>query len=239
MNNKTIGGILILLGILFLFHNILPFSLGGIIFTWWPLFFIILGVHWINMGGNHRMPGIIFLVLGLVFQITEFDILPFSPWSLWPLVLVAIGANMIFSRVSSRQDASIQNEQSYDENQDDDEREVSQQVSSQNMLSNTVVMSDQDTKVDSKEFEGGSVSVIMGSVKLDLRDVKLKDNVVALYVTSFLGSLEITLPNDIRVVNFTNSIFGDVSATHESKKTGEVKVLEIRGSAILGDVRIR
>ena len=55
---------------------------------------------------RHRFPiwGIILVLLGVILLLQTFNVLPWglwgSLWRLWPLLLIAIGLNIILSRVN-------------------------------------------------------------------------------------------------------------------------------------------
>ena len=101
-SGKVLGGILIVLGILFLMKNLdifAPiwqfFNIGTILSKFWPSLFLLLPgllFHYGYFSGDRRnagllVPGGILLVLGLVFQ---FNML-FGNWNItWPLYILSV-----------------------------------------------------------------------------------------------------------------------------------------------------
>ncbi len=101
-SGKVLGGILIILGILFLMRNFSIFDplwrildLGYILSRFWPsLFLIVPGLlfHSSYFSGNRGNPGVlvpggILLVLGIVFQINML----FGGWHItWPLIIFSV-----------------------------------------------------------------------------------------------------------------------------------------------------
>lgn len=98
--NRIIGGIIIAIGVLFLLGNMniidIGFlSFGYIISRFWPTLFLILPGVFFHMGffgGRNRNPGLlvpggIFLVLGVTFQINML----LGGWDiLWPLYIFSV-----------------------------------------------------------------------------------------------------------------------------------------------------
>lgn len=111
--SKVLGGILIILGILFLLKNFNLFNLwdfinfrtlfrfiGTLIGRFWPALFLILPgllFHSAYFTGNRRNPGVlvpggILLVLGIVFQINML----FGGWSiLWPVYIFSVAFGLM------------------------------------------------------------------------------------------------------------------------------------------------
>lgn len=99
--SKVLGGILIILGVLFLLRNFGIFNpwdiinIGTIIGKFWPALFLILPgmlFHSSYFSGNKRNPGVlvpggILLVLGIAFQINML----FGGWSImWPVYIFSV-----------------------------------------------------------------------------------------------------------------------------------------------------
>ena len=101
-----IGG-LILIGIggVFLLDrmNILYINLGD----WWPMFMIIPGLVMALDSNRKNKNGAFFLLtFGLLFQIAELDLFRWWRWrNVWPMMMIAIGAWMLYQHLSNRADA--------------------------------------------------------------------------------------------------------------------------------------
>lgn len=101
-SGRILGGILIILGVLFLMKNFRIFDplwhifdLGYILSRFWPSLFLILPgllFHSSFFSGNRRNPGVlvpggILLVIGIVFQINML----FGGWDItWPLITFSV-----------------------------------------------------------------------------------------------------------------------------------------------------
>jgi hypothetical protein len=118
-SGKVLGGILIILGVLFLLDNlniIDPiagyFNIGFIIGKFWATLFLIIPGLMFHLGffsGNRRNPGLlvpggILLVLGVVFQINML----FGGWSiLWPLYIFSVAFGLFELYVFGSRDKGL------------------------------------------------------------------------------------------------------------------------------------
>ncbi|MGH3350690.1 MAG: DUF1707 SHOCT-like domain-containing protein [Nocardioides sp.] len=87
-----------------------------------------------------------------------------------------------------------------------------------------------------------SVSAVLGDANIDLREAQYSAREVVISATSFLGSVKVTVPQNVHVIVEGNGILGDVSAP--SAKVPEVltddsPVVRVRGTAVLGDVTVK
>lgn len=101
-SGKVLGGILIILGVLFLMRNFSIFdplwrilNIGYLMSRFWPALFLILPgllFHSSYFSGNRRNPGVlvpggILLVIGIVFQINML----FGGWHItWPIIIFSV-----------------------------------------------------------------------------------------------------------------------------------------------------
>ena len=88
-----------------------------------------------------------------------------------------------------------------------------------------------------KEFKGKNLSAVFGSVILDLRKAKIKDDVL-INASAIFGSVEILVPDNIAVETKSNSIFGAVTNKKaESSKKGHT--LYVNGMSLFGGIEIK
>lgn len=116
--SKVLGGILIILGTLFLLRNYGIFNpwvhinIGFIIGKYWPALFLILPgllFHSSYFSGNRRnlgvlVPGGILLVLGIAFQINML----FGGWSImWPVYIFSVAFGLFELYVFGQRDRGL------------------------------------------------------------------------------------------------------------------------------------
>jgi len=97
--------LLIALGVIFLLNNIgaLEGDLGGLILQFWPVILIAIGLD--NLYQREGLVGAIFMIgLGVVFLLSNLGYINIDVWrlvlNLWPLLLVAIGLDLVLGRRS-------------------------------------------------------------------------------------------------------------------------------------------
>jgi predicted membrane protein len=139
-------------------------------------------------------------------------------WNLWPLVLVFIGVRVLLNKPGSFS--------------------KSQDISNNNFVSDNVVMGEMKRRFTSKEFQGGKISAFMGTVELDLRDVKIADK-ATLDVSAFMGTIDITAPTDVRITNNVTAFIGSFEDHTRDNNANGTPELIITGSAFMGTVSVR
>lgn len=212
-------GILIVLIGVFLFIRqlgIFP-SLGNNLWTlftkFWPLLLLFLGVKlYIS---NNRVIGSITLLLSVSFLFnTLLDFRFFSV--LMPILIIGIGLSLLFKEERK--------------NEDDikyDTRDISQNL----------FFKDQNLKVESEDFKGGHIDVLVGSLQLDLRKVRISKGGAKLNINCTLGNVDILVPKECRVKSQGSRILGDWVINLKERDTKE-PVLNITGDVLFGKVSI-
>ena len=79
---------------------------------------------------------------------------------------------------------------------DEDEAVFDDNVST-DRLSESNVFGDVNIRLDSADFQGGSVNNVFGDVRIDLSGVVLQKEIVKLYVNGVFGDITIILPKDV------------------------------------------
>lgn len=85
-----------------------------------------------------------------------------------------------------------------------------------------------------------NVSVLCGSVELDLREAVLSQHEVTIQLAVIMGGVDITVPNGVRVINNTSAILGGA----DLHKTDQVvdpnaPVVRLTGTCMLGGVEVK
>lgn len=217
MNGRTVlGTALALLGVGLLLEQMELVDVGSILSTWWPL--VLVAVGSLKLWSGARLGGAAFLLAGLLFQVHELQLLPGGFFDyFWPVVLVAAGAWLIASR---------------------GDREP--KLSSEDRIQNFVLLGGLETRNESQRFEGGSVTVMLGGLDLDLRGARIVGDRASIEVTAVFGGAEIRVPRAWRVtVSGTPLLGGWENKTEHRAEEGEPSpTLELSGIALFGGVEI-
>jgi predicted membrane protein len=221
ITGKLIGGvILIALGILFLLDNLGWFEAGDL-FSYWPLILVAVGLS--RLLGRDRFGGAVLVIVGVLLQLHWLDIISLRFEILWPLALVLIGAYVIWRAVFSRPGAPAR------------------AAVSGAYLNEWTLLGGGDTVVNSKEFRGGDVSVMLGGYDIDLRNASIAGDAAVLEVFVLMGGIDMRVPDDWTVMVSGTPVLGafsnDTRAPREGDRPG--KRLIVKGLAIMGGVEIK
>ena len=213
----------IIVGILVLVNALGIIEINVFFKGWWTLFIIV--PCFVNIfKDNDKTASIIGTVFGILLllavrEVINFDLL----WKiLLPLVLIIIGLSLIFKdKVSDKVKDEIKklNKNSKDEY--------------------TATFSGQDLNFDDEEFKGCELNAIFGGIKCDIKNAKLKDDVV-INASSIFGGITLYVPKDVNVKVVSNSIFGGVSGNYNknmSDKKG--KTIYVNATCLFGGVEIK
>ncbi len=96
LGRVLIGGFVIFLGVSLLLQQFNIPGLKNIISLFWPSLLIFVGIYFLVTLPRRVLLGIFLLMVGAILVLSHFLNLNISIWNFWPLVLIAIGFNVIF-----------------------------------------------------------------------------------------------------------------------------------------------
>lgn len=213
----------IIVGILVLINALGIIAINVFFKGWWTLFIIV--PCFVNIfKDNDKTASIIGTVFGILLLLAVRDVINFDLlWKiLLPLVLIIIGLSLIFKdKVSDKVKDEIKklNKNSKDEY--------------------TATFSGQDLNFDDEEFKGCELNAIFGGIKCDIKNAKLKDDVV-INASSIFGGITLYVPKDVNVKVVSNSIFGGVSGNYNKNKNDKKgKTIYVNATCLFGGVEIK
>ncbi len=225
--NKILWGVvLIALGVilaLWLF-DILPVN---IFFDgWWTLFLIVPSAIGLFTSKN-KTGDAICLGIGVLLLLACQDFITFDlSWKLIiPLIIIAIGLNMIFGSIFTRKSEKAAKKINEKMRQNGESRKQY-----------TAVFGSQDVKLDGDLFNGAVVTAVFGGVDLDLRGALINEDCV-IEVCAVFGGIDIILPEGVNVKRTATAIFGGVDDEHSNDKNGVT--VYIQGLCMFGGVDIK
>ena len=215
--NVVWGLILIAVGVIMAGNALNLFDINVFFSGWWTLFIIIPSLFGIA-GDKDKTGSIIALIIGVLLllscqKLIDFEII----WKLLiPIIIVGIGLSLIFKNSFNKEFKKV----------DASKDEV------------FATFSGQDVKV-TDEFKGTNLNAIFGGIKLDLRDAKIKQDVV-INTTSIFGGIEINVPEGMKVKVSSTSIFGGVDEKKLDSKVDEKgHTIYINATCIFGGVEVK
>lgn len=226
MNNiKNIlwGIVLVIIGVIIGLNTIGITDIDIFFDGWWTLFIIV--PCFIGLFTNKDKTGnIIGLLVGVILLLGMQNIIDFNLiWKLLlPSIIVIIGLSLIFKNTFN---SKINNE--------------IKKLNSKNTKNNEYCATFSGQRIDfpNEEFKGATLNSVFGSITCDLREAKIKEDVV-INASSVFGGIEIIVPDDVNIKIKSNSIFGGVN---NKKKNNEDKkyTIYVNASCLFGGVDIK
>ena len=183
--------------------------------------------------------GFLLISLGVVFLLDKLDIMDIGEFFriFWPVILIVIGLRLILKRNAaamangSQENLTLNDEQS---------------------VKYSKVFGDVKLKLESQDFNGGSISVMIGEIDLDLVKSNIKAGEKILTLSGVIGEISVILPKTLEVSVKANVTIGDIkildttddgffiNRTYQSEgyETAKKK-LYISVSQVIGDIEIR
>ena len=211
------------MGVLFLLDNLDIFDFHRAV-AFWPAAFILFGVIKLldTQSPNGVLVGSILVGVGVVMTINRLGFMHINMRALWPLIIIFLGAAVVFKAVTGRRLLGMQAK--------DDE-------ATDSVVDITAILGGFDRRITTPNFRGGEVTAVMGGCMLDLRGSSIEGEAV-LNVFTLMGGITLKVPPDWTVALNGTPIMGGfdektVTAPHNNKR------LVIRGYAIMGGVEVR
>lgn len=230
-NNQSIaiGGIIIVVGAIFLFRNLgyFDFNISRYLFNWYS-WIILAGVITLAKNNGKDQIGYILLALGGAFLLMDLNIIPgFSIRTWWPIILVAVGVSYILKAQNSTVPDGVKPDGGID------------------FINDTNVFSGGEYHINSDNFKGGRITNIFGGGEYNLTRSKLSvtsDAVLDVFV--MFGGIEMIVPPDWEVKSDVTAIFGGFSNKKrkyqpEGVITTDKKILYIKGFVMFGGGEIK
>lgn len=210
-----LGSFFILLGLGLLLHKMDIINIG----QWWPLLIVLLGFYQLIKGKGASTGGLILILVGGFIFCKIHGILPHN-WStyIWPAALIIIGLFILVDGLKSN--APIDNRDSADY---------------------FVAFSGVNTRLQSRNFKGGSAVALFGGIELDLRNAELDANNVRMDLVAIFGGIDIKVPQHWKVEISGLPLFGgwDNKTNYIPLPDAEEKKLTVKCMALFGGAGIK
>ncbi len=183
--------------------------------------------------------GFLLISLGVIFLLDKLDVMDVGDFfsTFWPVVLIVIGFRLILNKNAGG--SSKSNKETLIQN---DEQSVKY----------SKVFGDVKLRLESQDFNGGSISIMIGEIDLDLSKSNVKEGEKNLTLSGVIGEISVTLPKTLKVSVKANVTIGDIkildttddgffiNRTYQSEGYATAKQkLYISVSQVIGDVEIR
>ncbi len=222
ISNLLWGLIFIIVGVVFGL-NALGISDINIFFDgWWTLFIIVpcfIGLF----NDDDKSGNLIGLIIGACLLLGCLDVVEFEIiWKLMvPFILVMIGLSFIFKdMLNSKIKKDIK------------------KLNKNDLKECCACFSSQDLDFSNEEYKGSSLTAVFGSIKCNLKDAVIKEDVV-INTTSIFGGITIYVPKDVNVKVSSTSIFGGVSDERKERIKDSKYTIYVNATTMFGGVEIK
>jgi predicted membrane protein len=226
--NLVLGLAFVSFGVLFFLDN-LDIVDARTYVRFWPLFLIVPGLIKMMQPGRGRVVGGILLLLGTVFLLNSLDITYLGIRELWPLVLVLIGASILWGHRFAPSLAGANLPARADATPTSDPDAV---------ISGIAILGGYNRSNNSKDFRGGDLTAMLGGCEVDLRQAEISGSDAVLNVLAFWGGIKLRVPGSWRVSLQGVPILGGFDDKSIIPSDPKAKRLVIKGTAIMGGVEI-
>ena len=221
-----IGLAIILIGILAILANL---GLGENINLWdyWPVILIVIGLSLLLQPSPYRnsFPGLVFLIIGLLFLLGNFDIINFGFNLLWPIIIILIGIGILRHGMGVSGRAALDSD----------------------VINIVAILGGGEHNYSSTSLRGGKVFAFMGGAKLNLRQTEIAGDSMVIDALAIMGGVEIIVPDSWQVTVHGIPLLGGMdnktaTASNVGEKTSPDiprKQLIVKGMAIMGGVEVK
>ncbi len=231
----VVGLFVMALGALFLLDNMRIVDFGDVFSRFWPLAPIAIGLTMVLQpkGNTNRGVGGFLVVAGTWILLYDFDIVPYSFWDGWPLVLIGIGAWLVYRAVVEPEVSTARASVSPGQLPGSDPSATGDSTLSAFGFLGGVVR-----KSTSGAFQAADATAIMGGCTIDLRDADLGPEPAVVDAFAFWGGIEVLVPPNWVVINKVLPLLGSAEdTTHQTPEPG--KEILVRGTVLMGGLEIR
>lgn len=217
------GLLLIALGVLFLLDRMGRLDFSDLFSRFWPLILIFAGLwHIVSSRFRDLTGGLVLIIIGGLFQLSELDILERGAWNyIWPLLIIFLGIWVLSGVVRRRTPALPPGVKGDD-------------------LDAFAMLSGLNRRIESQNFRGGKATAIMGGIELDFTAARLAEGKATLELTAIMGGIDLRVPKHMRVELEAHPLLGGVEDKHTHVPGAETpSTLYIKATAIMGGVDIK
>lgn len=219
------GLVLVAIGIILGGNALGWFNIDLFFDGWWTLFIIIPCFVGLVTKPKEWLGHLIGILMGVCLLLACQKIISFD--TLWQLLLpgivILIGLSLIIRNVFDQKFDKAVTKLNDKFNKDDESGAVFGGV---------------NINMDGKEFKGKNINAIFGGLKLDLREAKIKEDVI-INATAVFGGIEIHVPDNVAVETKSNSFFGGVSNKKKTAPKTKSPTVYVNGMALFGGIEVK
>ncbi len=212
---RVIFGLLfIALGVVFLGEHLDFWHVDWHFFKW---YYILAGIGvYLLIFKNQWGSAAILLGIALVFALGDYGYsINYMIRTFWPVILIIIGINLLFLRSRRNRGNLVRNDE----------------------LDINAILAGLKQEVESDDFKGGEINVVMGGVELNLEKSVIATSPAVIDVSCVMGGVKLRIPKDWKVTLKATPVLGGVEDKRGAVTESE-KVLIIKGSLVMSGLEI-
>lgn len=188
---------------------------------WWTLFIIVPSIIGLITDKNKTF-SLITLIIGCILLASNYADMKLVKALIFPAIVVVIGFGILFNNISSRK-------------QNDEFIQTAPGSTGFEEYSATFA---QQNLHFTDEFRGGKFSAVFGSIRVDLRQAVIREN-INVTVSATFGGVEIFVPNYVKVVSKSNSIVGGTTDKSNKNLPADAPTIFINAQNTFGGTEIK
>lgn len=221
-SNILWGLVLVAIGVIFGLNALNITNITIFFDGWWTLFIIV--PCFISLFKHESKTGnIIGIIVGICLLLACQEVINFEIiWKLMiPFILVVIGISIIFKdSINSKVRKEIK------------------KLNKNNLKEYSATFGGQSLNFNKEEFESCSLNAVFGSIKCDLTQAIIKEDVVV-EASAIFGGISILVPDNVNVKISSTPIFGGVSDERKTRSNEAQKTIYINAVSMFGGVEIK
>lgn len=246
--NQLVGILIILLGVYWACRALDLIHFSIFFRGWWTLFIIIPCLMGLR-DGKSRKSHIIGLLIGVLLLLWRQHLLPGSylPAIILGMVFIVIGFAIMFggSKDTVSYEATggkTQKQFTQEQSTGEKAKTASQSYSNFETCPPNIsaFLVGKSVSCLRGVFKGTNVQAVLGNVQLDLRQAIIEQD-VSVNMSLILGGADIYLPENVRVICETQSVFGDVRDVRTGLRNMDPSqpAIYITGTCVLGGIELK
>jgi predicted membrane protein len=217
----VIGLVVVAVGVLFTLDN-LGIIVDDDYLKYWPILVIGLGLTKLTQPGR-RAAGLFFMAIGSLLLLANLHLLDVFVLYFWPVLLIVVGANLVWRALLRQQGPQGEDIQSGD------------------TITAIAFMAGITRNCNSQNFRGGEMIAVMGACEIDLTQASIDtfDGDAVINTLAFWGGIEIKVPLDWSVISNGVPVMGGFEDSTKPPEGGPQKRLVLNGFAMMGGVEVK
>lgn len=228
-NSKILGGLFVISAGVLLFLKQMGLPIPHWLLSW-EMILIVIGIVMLVKHNFKKTGAYILIIIGAVFMANEFVPDLIEPKFIWPILVIVLGASMIFKSgiIASKKKQANNLNATFDD------------LASEDFVNSASFFSGITKKVVTKKFKGASITSVFGGNEVNLSQADFSGEAI-MDVTCVFGGVTLIVPSNWKIKSDLTSVFGGIDDQRPAMITENIndeKVLVLKGACVFGGIEI-